>query len=183
MSDITPKPLPSKDHINECVSYDRASGILTWKKRPLQHFKNAHGMNTFNSKCAGKVCGSKTINGYTSLCLDGNRYLAHRIIWKLITGADPTENIDHLDTNKRNNAFTNLRLASKQENAFNQGKSPRNKTGFKGVSFDMARNKYYASICTGGKSISLGRHETAELAHMAYCKAAETFHGEFARGK
>lgn len=182
MSEVA-KSLPSKEHIQECVEYNKESGILIWKTRPLKHFKNAHGMNTFNSKHAGNICGSKTSNGYVSVWLDGGRYLAHRVIWKLVTGVDPDGNIDHIDTNKRNNSWINLRIASKQENAFNQGKSPRNKTGFKGVSFDPARNKYYASICTGGKSISLGRHDTAELAHMAYCKAADIFHRDFARSK
>ncbi len=138
-------------------------------------------MNTFNSKYAGKLCNSEHNCGYISIHIRNKSYLAHRVIWKLITGNDAHIGIDHIDGNKRNNEFSNLRLASKQQNAYNRGKSPRNKTGFKGVSFDSQRNKYYACIYKNGKTVSLGRFNDPELAHLAYVEAAKNIHGNFFR--
>jgi len=176
-----PSKLPSVEYLKECFIYDSESGLLTWKKRPLHHFKNSHGMNTFNSKYSGSVCKSSHICGYITMSISSKKYLAHRVIWKLMTGDDANDFIDHIDGNKKNNSFSNLRLASKQQNAYNCKRSCKNKTGFKGVSFDSQRNKYYACINIRGKTISLGRHITPELAHEAYVKAAKHIHGNFLR--
>jgi len=152
-----------------------------WNVRPIHHFKNNHGMNTFNSQHSGKSCSSSHNGGYTSVHVLSKSYLTHRIIWKLMTGEDPSALIDHIDGDKKNNSFPNLRLATKQQNAYNSKKSYKNKSGFKGVSFDSRRNKYYACINMDGKTISLGRHDTPELAHLAYVEAAKNIHGDFLR--
>lgn len=173
--------LPSIEYINEAVEYNSATGGLFWKIRPLAHFKNPHGMNTFNSKHAGKSCTAKHASGYFSLRLDGRTYLVHRVIWKIITGDDPVSGIDHKDTCKSNNKWANLRLANKSENGCNVSIKSRNKTGYKGVSFDTKRNKFFASIAINGKTKALGRFDSAELAHQAYIAASTKIHGEFGR--
>ena len=178
-----PIPLPSMGYINEAIKYDSETGELIWKERPLHHFKNMHGKNTFNSKFANKPCASKHLSGYLCLLLNGKKYLAHRVIWKLIAGEDPGKNIDHMDACKSNNRWSNLRLANKSENARNVGIGNRNSTGYKGVSFDSRRNKFFASICHYGKTMGLGRFATAELAHEAYKNASCELHGEFGRAK
>lgn len=175
--------LPSQEYLSECFDYDTESGVLTWQIRPLHHFKNAHGMNTFNSKYAGSKIISIANSGYFVVRINNRAYLCHRIIWKLVTGIDPVAYIDHRDTNKKNNAWGNLREATKQENAFNQPASPRNKTGYKGVSFCQRDGTFYACIRANGKSLSLGRFETAEMAHAAYVTAAKPIHGIFFRSK
>lgn len=176
-----PSKLPSIEYLRECFTYESESGLLTWNVRPIHHFKNHHGMNTFNSKFSGKPCDSLHNGGYTSVSISAKHYLAHRVIWKMITGEDPGALIDHIDGNKKNNSFSNLRLATKQQNAFNSRKSCNNKSGFKGVSFDSQRNKYYACINLSGKTKYLGRYDTPELAHIAYVEAAKNIHGDFLR--
>lgn len=61
------------------------------------------------------------------------------------------------------------------------GKSTRNKSGFKGVSFHARTNSWRADISLFGKQKSLGHFETPEAAHAAYRLAVEQHHGEFAR--
>jgi hypothetical protein len=173
--------LPPADHLRECLSYDADSGVLVWKVRPLHHFKNAHGMNTFNAKFAGKVATSLLNGRYLTVSIGGRTLLAHRVIWKMVTGDEPPPFVDHKDTDKLNNRFSNLRPATKQQNAFNTGVSSKNNTGFKGVSYDRQRGKYYACIRVNGKSKSLGRFDSAEQAGQAYQQAAQRAHGEFAR--
>lgn len=177
---ISTLPLPEFEYLRECFSYD-GSGFLVWNQRPLSHFKNAHGMNTFNAKFSGKMAQNMVNKRYFSISVNGRAYLVHRIIWKLLTGSDPSGNIDHIDTNKINNRIENLRIADKQQNAFNCAKSSRNSTGYKGVSYDKLRGKFYACIRKDGKTKSLGRFNSADMAAAAYISAASEFHGEFMR--
>jgi hypothetical protein len=175
----TPTGLPYQEYIGTSLTYDEFTGQLFWKIRPLSHFKNLHGMNTFNSIYAGHAAGHENERGYVSIRLMGKAYLAHRIIWKLVTGQDPDALIDHRDEDKKNNAWANLRQATVQQNGFNRGCSAANKTGFKGVTWDRSREKFFASICNNGKTKALGRFETAELAYAAYQAAAKLVHGDF----
>ena len=176
----SPIAMPTQDYLNEALIYDQSGGTLTWKTRPLHHFTNAHGMNTFNSQHSGKTVLSEANGRYFVIRIAGKVYLSHRVIWKLMTGVDPISKIDHRDTNKKNNAWKNLRQATQQQNGFNRGLSSTNKTGFKGVSWDKRDSKFYASIRAGGKSTSLGRFNTKEEAAEAYRSAALKAHGEFA---
>ena len=177
----SPIPVPSQSRLNDILDYDEVAGLLKWKARPLSHFKNAHGMNTFNSIYAGQIAGHVSKRGYVTVYIDGKSYLAHRVIWVMKTGEDPGNLIDHRDTNTSNNRWMNLRRATKQQNGCNRGAPVSSKTGIKGVSWDKARNKYFASIAINGKTKALGRFDTADEARDAYASAAKSMHGEFAK--
>lgn len=181
MADKTPLPLPNVEYLRECFDHDADAGTLKWKRRPLHHFRNAHSMNTFNAKHAGKTSGSHINNRYLVVPLNGRKYLAHRVIWKLVTGEDPRSLLDHVDANKMNNRFGNLREATKQQNAFNCNRSRANATGYKGVSYDKVRGKFYACIRLNGKTKALGLFDSAQDAHNAYVNAATEPHGKFLR--
>ena len=108
------------------------------------------------------------------------RFLMHRVI----LGIDDSKIlIDHEDTNGLNNQKYNLRIASKSHNAMNtKGHSDRLYSKFKGVTFDVNRNKWKAHIRGGSPSlnINLGRFNSEEEAAVAYNKKAIELHGEFA---
>jgi hypothetical protein len=55
--------------------------------------------------------------------------MAHRIIWKIVTGNDPAEQIDHKDGNCDNNAWQNLREASQPQNQWNTKVRSTNESG------------------------------------------------------
>lgn len=59
--------------------------------------------------------------------------LLHRLVWILKTGEEPMSSLDHIDRNKSNNMFENLRLASRREQQHNQAKRKDNTSGFIGV--------------------------------------------------
>lgn len=94
---------------------------------------------------------------------------------------DPTLIIDHIDDNGLNNQRDNLRLITKGDNNRRARISTVNTSGYKGVSYDPNRDKYYAYIQHNGKSINLGRWSTAEKAATAYNSKAKELFGEFAR--
>ncbi len=89
--------------------------------------------------------------------------------------------IDHIDGNGLNNLRSNIREATAEQNAHNQRISPKNKSGFKGVSWNRRDAKWQSFIRAGGKHLGLGSFDTPEAAHAAYCDASERLHGRFGR--
>lgn len=89
--------------------------------------------------------------------------------------------VDHINGNTLDNRKSNLRACTNAENLRNQKKSKRNKTGYKGVSYDKRRKKYLACIRLNGRSIFIGRFSSPVLAYDAYCIASVKYHGVFGR--
>jgi hypothetical protein len=169
---IKAKPLPCIDYLRSILEYDPIVGTFTWKKSIGPRSKQ------------GAIAGSINSNGYVTIKLGGRSYLSHRIAWLFITNEDPCDLfIDHVNGNKSDNRLINLRLCKHEENMRNSKRPMTNKSGYKGVSFDKERSKWSASISINNKTVKIGRFDTPELAHMAYCKAAAELHGEFARGQ
>jgi hypothetical protein len=101
--------------------------------------------------------------------------LEGRLAWFYTTGAWPKDQIDHIDGNKSNNRFANLREATPSQNTQNQRRAMRtNKLGILGVI--LARGKFRAQIWFDGKNKFLGYFATAEAAHAAYLAAKRKFH-------
>jgi hypothetical protein len=173
------KPLPNAEYLRECFDYAPSTGVLVWRHRPEHHFNDLHRMRVANSKCEGKVAGSLNPDGYLYVGVGGELFVAHRIIWKLVTGADPIDGLDHIDRTRSNNAWRNLREADQSGNRCNTGMRYNNTTGLKGAVWDPKLQKYRAAIGVRGKKIYLGLFSSAEDAHAAYDKAATQYHGEF----
>lgn len=94
----------------------------------------------------GDRAGYLNPNGYRYIKFQQKLYAEHRLIWRLVYGYFPEEEIDHIDRNKSNNVLSNLRLATRLENARNRGISKNNVSGHTGVCFRSARNKWQAYI-------------------------------------
>jgi len=107
---------------------------------------------------------------------------ASRIIWKLVTGDDPSAQVDHKNLNRADNRWCNLRLGTNAQNQWNRGVGRANTSGFKGV-HRRPSGRYQARIGTHGSRINLGHFPTPEGARAAYAKAAKRLHGEFARSE
>jgi hypothetical protein len=160
------------DEIQEVLRYDANTGEFCWLVPK----------NSFRGKAkVGSVAGSITDTGYRTIYIKGANYKAHRLAFLYMTGAWPSLYVDHIDGDRLNNRWSNLREANKSENCKNQGLSSRNKSGCKGVWWDKAREKYQAYITADGKRHNLGRFDSLEEARSAYERAAATHHGEFKR--
>jgi len=116
--------------------------------------------------------------GYVSVKVNHRKFPAHRIVWEMHNGPVPKGmELDHKDRQKANNVLGNLRLATRSQN--NMNKVVPNKYGFMGVS--TARKRFTARITVNGRIKRLGTHDTPELAHEAYKRAAVILHGDFAQ--
>lgn len=174
-SDI--KPLPSLARLQELLSYDEHSGVLTWKMQPATSRANIG----FNNKCGGKIAGTIGAKGYVMVGIAGKYYLAHRIVWKMKTGVDPLDIIDHEDTTRSNNRWFNLREAANGQNIQNSKLRSDNVSGVKGVHWDAGHKKWRAVLRADGETIRLGRFSSKDEAASAIANARSAAHGEFSR--
>lgn len=96
---------------------------------------------------------------------------------------DPPDalDVDHVNSDGLDNRRSNLRIATRQQNTFNQRLRSTNKSGYKGVSYCRQTSRWKAQIKFEGRAVTLGRFDTAECAAMEYDKAARLIHREFAR--
>lgn len=88
--------------------------------------------------------------------------------------------VDHIDGNGLNNRRSNLRVASRSQNLCNRPKPSSNTSGFKGVWYYKARNRWLAEIRHNGVKHRLGYFTDRIEAAKAYDRAARELHGEFA---
>lgn len=176
-------------NVGDYLKYDPSSGAITYKARTLHSFshlsewKARNECGRWNTRYAGKSAGSPCKEGYLRVTLLNRRYLAHVLAWVLFSGAMPGDDvdIDHINLNKCDNRWSNLRLATRAENLRNVGKQTNNSSGFKGVCWHTQKQRWQALIAVDGRNKYLGLFDTPEAAHAAYCVAAEKLHGEFAR--
>lgn len=158
-------PLPSVELLREYFDYNSETGIFRAAKAR-------------NKTPVGRVLGYTNDKGYVYLGLFGKVYLAQRIAWKIMTGEDSAGDIDHRDGNKSNNAWLNLRLATRTQN--NANSKPRNRPYPKGVK-PTRHGAYRAQIQKNKVGYYLGTFPTVEEASMAYKAAANAMFGEFAK--
>lgn len=156
------KPLPDLRYLHVCLRYDPATGILTWRLRPPDHFATVSSQRSWNTKHAGKPAGSLQSNGYVSLELQGSRLTAHRLAWVLMTGNDPAPlEIDHRNGNPADNRWTNLRLVDRAQNMRN---ARRLDSEFPGVSWHKGRGKWRVYLTTEYKQHHFGLYDSFTLA-------------------
>jgi hypothetical protein len=150
--------MPSKEVLDQVFRYDPDTGELIWRVRPVTMFTTnnstkrprsaEHSCNQWNSRWAGKQAASLKDDGYRYTHLNYQTLLAHRIAWKIMTGADPIE-IDHIDGNRSNNKWSNLRNGTRADNFRNLPLRRNNKSGHHGVYFSKNQQKWIANITIG----------------------------------
>lgn len=152
------------ERLHELFTYEPDSGALRWRVDRGQRARK------------GTIAGSVSRQGYRVVGFDGLRSVfAHRIAWAMQTGAWPSQEIDHIDGDRTNNALANLRMVTTAQNHQNmRAARADNKIGLLGVS--PCRGGYRAQIQVAGKKRWLGEFKTAEQASAAYVSAKRELH-------
>lgn len=134
-------------------------------------------VGTSHNAPKGAIAGCKTPMGYIIIGVGNKSFLAHRLAWLLMTGNWPKKNIDHINRNKSDNRWINLRVASYLENIQNtEALRINNKHGLPGVKWAEKEKVWRAKITVNSKTINLGRFKTKEEASKAYLDARASLH-------
>lgn len=146
--------------------YDEETGILR------------NRINRKKSK-AGEEAGWSA-DGYRYVAANRLTYLAHRVIWLMVYGKWPADQLDHWDENKSNNRINNLREANNSKNHFNVGPRKTNTSGHKNVYFHKQSGKWQVKLTIDGKLRSRGLFVTIEEAVTVAKSLRHEHHGQFA---
>lgn len=150
--------------LKELLHYEPATGVFTWKK-PRAH------------RCkVGDVAGYGEPGRYIRINLADGIYYAHRLAYLYMTGAWAENDVDHVNGDRHDNSWSNLRPANRSENLSNSAKT-KSISGFRGV-FKRGQ-KFCAKVTRNKKQFFVGTFDTAEEAATARNKAAQRIHGEF----
>lgn len=129
------------------------------------------------------LAGSLNLAGYRQIRVDGKLYLAHRLAWLYVHGEWPADEIDHINGDRADNRFANLRPVTSGQNKMNSAKRSDNTSGVKGVSLRADTGKWFAYINAGPgtRRVGLGCYDTLAEAAEARRYAEAKMHGDFAR--
>lgn len=155
--------------MREVLAYDPDTGGLVWLVDKSWQIRK------------GYPAGWVSTSGYTKFTFDRVEYYAHRVAWALHNREWPAHQIDHINGDRSDNRILNLREATHAQNGRNLGKSRRNTTGVKGISYDPSKEKFRVRIMAGRQSYHVGYFARFEDAVNARSKASDLYHGEFGR--
>jgi hypothetical protein len=166
----------NKINLKKIVHYDAFSGHFFW----LPTSAAAKRKRGKPSKCGLIVAGNKTSRGYRDIMILGKSYKEHRLAWLYVTGKWPKDQIDHINRNREDNRFENIREATNSQNKANTGRYKNSSGKYKGVSYREKLNKWCARIQVDKNRKWLGAFNTEQEARDAYNAAAKIIFGEFA---
>lgn len=128
--------------MREVLEYSPSTGSLTWR--------------VARGRCAaGTPAGYDTDRGYRAVRIFGKVVYIHRVACLYMTGSIPPE-VDHINGDRSDNRWLNLRRADRIENSKNMKMPSTNKSGVMGVFWNNGKRKWTARIKVRQQSIHLG---------------------------
>lgn len=158
----------SRNHLSKYIRYDPDDGHC---------YRTADAGTKWR---IGDRVGSRHSRGYVEMRVGGVRLFAHQAAWVMMTGEWPDSQIDHINGDRKDNRWSNLRLVDQTKNSANMKKRANNRSGYKGV-VKEGPTRWVAYIHIGGKTRQLGSYKCPRIAHRAYVMAARFVWGEHAR--
>lgn len=149
----------TQEYLKSVLDYNPSTGEFTRKP-------NSNKAKNWNSRHAGKVCGTKSKLGYIYIQIDKKRHLAHRLAYLYMTGLLPKE-VDHKNHIRDDNRWSNLRASNGYINSRNQKLRNTNTSGHNGVYWSKEKNKWYVRIGYKGKNLHGGYFSDKEDAIKA----------------
>lgn len=153
----------TQERLKELLDYDPDTGLFVRKV-------------VRGGQKAGAVAGSVYNHGYVLVYVDRRRYYAHRLAFLFIEGSFPPEQVDHINHDKADNRWENLRPVTRQENQRHTSMNSNNTSGVAGVYWHKNKNKWVPKIWVDSKCIHLGCTSDKDEA-IRWRKAAEVKYG------
>src|SRR5690606_4448095 len=101
----------------------------------------------------GREIGQLLPTGYRQVQMKEGSFLVHRLVWLYVCGSWPSDEIDHVNTNRSDNRFENLREANRTQNNANRRAQKGRK--LKGITFHRGRKRWQAQIQKNGRNVYL----------------------------
>ena len=162
--------------------------MVDWSK--YFYYENGHlfrKIATGPTTRVGEKVGGLDDKGYITVRCNNTKFKAHRIIWEMHFGKIPENyEIDHIDRNKTNNNLENLRLATRSQNVRNISITSKNKSGYKGVSWNKQVSKWVVQIRQNKIKKHIGYFDNVIEAAKAYdnaLKSIDPIYGNFNFGE
>lgn len=163
---IEKQKLLTADQLRDRLHYEPNTGIF-YRVKPVGGWS------------IGTKVGTKNGRGRYVIKIDLVSFYASRLAWLYMTGEWPNGEIDHIDNDKMNDRWANLRLATHIENSQNR-QYGRGAIGVRGVCRSFNGDKFRARIIVDRKSLSLGVFDTLDEAIAARRSAELRYFGQFA---
>lgn len=157
----SPDPRITTSYLHETFTYDPRTGVLIRRSTSRQVGAGSNGQ-------------------VDVLC---RKYITSHIIWKMMTGEWPEDEVDHKNRVNGDNRWDNLRPATRSENCINRRKQQRKgreaTSQYMGVKFRRGRwQAYYKK--RSGESECLGYFDTDQEAARARDAGLYAEFGEYA---
>lgn len=153
--------------LRELITYTPETGTFT---RISKTCANA------NRLPLGLIPGSPSDNGYIRIGVNGSRYFAHRLAVLYMTGEWPTHDVDHINRDRTDNRWCNLRSATRSENMQNIVLYKPTKSGIKGVHWNERKRKWHVRFKVHKQVIHVGYFDSLEDASNAYDNEVSKHH-------
>lgn len=143
------------EELRENIHYDPDTGFFTWKRSKYQPYR------------IGTRAGSRMSHGYRRIFIGEKNVTEHRLAWFYMTGEWPKRHIDHINGDRADNRFSNLRDVSRSTNLHNVARANKNAVSkYRGVSF--AQGAWTMQIMVDGKRVRVPGFSTEEDAARCY---------------
>lgn len=130
---------------------------------------------TCNSVKIGDVSKDVNNHGYVQICIKSVLMSAHQLAFLYMEGKFPPNQVDHIDHNRSNNSWKNLRKVTRDQNLQNQKFHSNNTSGVTGVS-RHGNDRWLTEISFRGTAVYRKSHKSFHKA-VAIRKALEVFYG------
>lgn len=140
---------PNLERLVELLNYCPEIGDLTWKVSRGNHIR------------AGDNAGTTNAYGYRVVGIDGKLYMVHRLAFMFMLGRMPLPglDVDHIDRNRSNNSWSNLREVSRAKNLRNM-ETPSHKP----PNVNRRGNRWQVTFSVENKTKYFGMYSTVEEA-------------------
>ena len=139
------------EYLRSIVDYNPETGVMIWREKEIKHPSEKR----WKKKYAGNPLKTIDGKGYFHFCHMRKFYRVHRMAWLYMTGELPNI-IDHINGDRQDNRFSNLRNTTQQGNHLNQRVNSTNTSGVSGVYKNKSKGIWCAQIKFNGKTRHLG---------------------------